>query len=429
MKKALSLILMFALIMSCCVFSGVSASAAEEDFTYKALTATTAEITGYTGSGGNVTLPSSWGDLQIVGIASKAFYQNKNLKEVTIPEGITYIGEKAFAGSFITGVKMSESVTTLGNSAFGSCVFLIDVTISKNIKTLSNNCFSNCNLLPKVTIPEGVEVIDTGAFESCRHLTDVTFPSTLKFIGEYAFAYAQFTTLELPEGLETIDDSAFFMCPNLKSVNIPSTVRTIGDWAFCFCPSLSAVSFLASAQLESIGANAFDSSPLELTLIPDSVKYIGEHALGYYYDDFTGSYHHYPDFQILCTKDSAGHEYAQGNIFPYAIYTVEPEPTTTATEPSSTATEPTATETVPTSTATEPVDTSTATEPQKPEYDMGDVNLDGNVNIKDATAIQKHIASILTLSAEALEVADFNGDGSLNIKDATAIQKFIAGII
>ena len=45
---------------------------------------------------------------------------------------------------------------------------------------------------------------------------------------------------------------------------------------------------------------------------------------------------------------------------------------------------------------------------------------------KDATAIQKHLAKLETLSAEALEVADFKADGVVNIKDATAIQKFIA---
>lgn len=45
---------------------------------------------------------------------------------------------------------------------------------------------------------------------------------------------------------------------------------------------------------------------------------------------------------------------------------------------------------------------------------------------KDATAIQKHLAKLEALSAEALEVADFKADGVVNIKDATAIQKFIA---
>ncbi len=59
----------------------------------------------------------------------------------------------------------------------------------------------------------------------------------------------------------------------------------------------------------------------------------------------------------------------------------------------------------------------------------GDVNLDGKLNVKDATAVQKHLASIAVLDEKGLTVADFNGDGKINIKDATAIQKKIAGLL
>lgn len=60
---------------------------------------------------------------------------------------------------------------------------------------------------------------------------------------------------------------------------------------------------------------------------------------------------------------------------------------------------------------------------------LGDVNLDKKLNIKDATAIQKHLATVITLDSKALSVADFNEDGKLNIKDVTSIQKRLAGIV
>ncbi len=53
---------------------------------------------------------------------------------------------------------------------------------------------------------------------------------------------------------------------------------------------------------------------------------------------------------------------------------------------------------------------------------LGDVNLDGEVNVRDATAIQKHLASIITLSDDGLAVADYDGNNAINVKDATAIQ-------
>lgn len=59
-------------------------------------------------------------------------------------------------------------------------------------------------------------------------------------------------------------------------------------------------------------------------------------------------------------------------------------------------------------------------------YDMGDVNLDGKLNIRDATAIQKHIAKIDLFDETAESLADFDANGTVNVKDATAIQKTLA---
>ena len=62
-------------------------------------------------------------------------------------------------------------------------------------------------------------------------------------------------------------------------------------------------------------------------------------------------------------------------------------------------------------------------------FTSGDANLDGEVNIKDATTIQKHLAQLITLEPEATTVADADEDGIITIKDATHIQKKIAGLI
>lgn len=57
---------------------------------------------------------------------------------------------------------------------------------------------------------------------------------------------------------------------------------------------------------------------------------------------------------------------------------------------------------------------------------LGDANLDGKVNVKDATAIQKSLAKISTLTGDNATAADVNGDGKLSVQDATTIQKFLA---
>lgn len=59
---------------------------------------------------------------------------------------------------------------------------------------------------------------------------------------------------------------------------------------------------------------------------------------------------------------------------------------------------------------------------------LGDADCDTKVNVKDATAIQKHIASLITLTETGFALADVDASGNVNIKDATAIQKHVAGI-
>ncbi len=61
-----------------------------------------------------------------------------------------------------------------------------------------------------------------------------------------------------------------------------------------------------------------------------------------------------------------------------------------------------------------------------PSAILGDADLDGAVNIKDATVIQKAVAKMLTLSADAIRCADVDSDGAVSVKDATAVQKYIA---
>ncbi len=65
----------------------------------------------------------------------------------------------------------------------------------------------------------------------------------------------------------------------------------------------------------------------------------------------------------------------------------------------------------------------------EPEFETGDVNMDGGINVKDATLIQKATAKILTLSDKQAKLADTDFNGAVNIKDATLIQKYSAKLI
>lgn len=382
MKRNVSLTLILILLISVLSQGFLTVHAVDGDYSIKPLSDSTAEITGYVGADKDITVPSVIDKYTIVRISDNAFYQNKALDAVSLPNTVQSIGEKAFAGSFIKSVDMKDSVKTLGNSAFSGCVYLESVTLSDKLGIIPNSCFSNCTRLSAINIPEGVTALEAGVFESCTHLADISLPDSLISIGEYAFAYNySLSKIELPHNLVTISDYAFFYCTALNNISFPSSVKAIGEWAFICCSSLSSVTF--SEGLEKIGANAFDSCPLGLVIIPSTVSFIGEYALGYCYDDELFDYVKYSDFVLLCPEDSVALKYAKDNEFAYNLYKLNP---------------------------------------------LGDVNLDFTVNVKDATAVQKHLAGLITLDETALLLADFNKDDTVNIKDATAIQKYVAGI-
>lgn len=92
-------------------------------------------------------------------------------------------------------------------------------------------------------------------------------------------------------------------------------------------------------------------------------------------------------------------------------------------------TEPTETDPIDTKpTETDPIETN-PTETEPVEYIYGDADLSGDVNIKDATTIQKYAADMITLDDVAFAQANVSGDKAVNVRDATAIQKFVAGLI
>lgn len=77
-----------------------------------------------------------------------------------------------------------------------------------------------------------------------------------------------------------------------------------------------------------------------------------------------------------------------------------------------------------------PTNPGTSTHPEVNGYKIGDVNLDGKLNIRDATLIQKYLAKMVEFNdLQKKYLADFNADFKVTIKDATAIQKKIANII
>lgn len=111
-----------------------------------------------------------------------------NRRNVRIPEGVEYIGVRAFKGrTNIRKVHMSDSVRRLGGECFFGCTNLQQVTLSKTLEEIGPWAFADCTHLEEITIPEGVTRIGKIAFGWCYSLRRVHLPASINFMDDAAF--------------------------------------------------------------------------------------------------------------------------------------------------------------------------------------------------------------------------------------------------
>jgi hypothetical protein len=248
-------------------------------------------ITGYTGSGVVVSIPSATNGLPVSSIGSEAFYQCTYLQSVTIPDSVTNIGHGAFAfcGN-LNCITIPDSVTLIGTYAFWNCTNLTSATMSTNIASIDVSAFESCINLTNAAIPIGVTNIGNSAFQNCFNLPSVTIHANVAGVGRYAFdACGSLTAILVdPENTNytSIDgvllngsQTALIQCPGGKagSYTVPNSVANIGNFAFASCAALASVAI--SNGVTSIGDSAFAScASLMGVTIPGSVTNIGSYA-------------------------------------------------------------------------------------------------------------------------------------------------------
>ena len=179
------------------------------------------------------------------------------IKYVSLPDGITSIGEWAFRDcSGLTSIEIPNRVTSIGSDAFDGCSGLTSVTIGNRVTSIGNTAFSYCTGLTSVTIPNSVTSIGDYAFYECYHLTSVTIGNSVTSIGSSAFGgCSSMTSVTIPSSVTIIGEGAFLLCKGLTSVTIPNSVTSIGGSVFSGCSGLTSVTI--GNSVTSIGDKAF----------------------------------------------------------------------------------------------------------------------------------------------------------------------------
>ena len=127
-------------------------------------------------------------DSRVTSIGTNAFYNCGNLESVTIPAGVTSIGEFSFSCTGLTSVTLPVGVTIIGDAAFLECRSLTSVTIPSSVTIIDGRAFLDCISLTRVTIPDSVTMINTLAFSGCSSLTRIIFEGEAPYFGQDCFS-------------------------------------------------------------------------------------------------------------------------------------------------------------------------------------------------------------------------------------------------
>ena len=220
-----------------------------------------------------------------------SFTNCSNLTSVSIAATVTGIYDMAFQGTGLEEVTIPKSVSTL-DGAFERAEKLKKVTLEEGVSSVGSRAFAFCPALQSIILPASLKTIDPQAFMGSANLTSIqvasgnaaycsdngalltkdktrlvivpdgksgtyTVPGTVTTVGEFSFnECTKITKVVLPEGVKTIETYAFFGCENMTAIQLPDTLTSLGYAAFAYCESLNSISL--PGKLEKLDYYTFD---------------------------------------------------------------------------------------------------------------------------------------------------------------------------
>ena len=188
----------------------------------------------------SIEIPNS-----VTSIADETFCNCKSLTSIEIPNSVTSIGNNAFLWcSSLTSISIPYSVTSIGSHALGGCSSLVSIVVesgnnkydSRNncnaiIETASNTLIAGCM---NSIIPNSVTVIGDGAFGYCSYLTSIEIPNSVISIDNNAFYRCSgLTSVTIGSSVTSIGVGAFYDCSGLTRVtSLRTTPPTCGTDVF-----------------------------------------------------------------------------------------------------------------------------------------------------------------------------------------------------
>ena len=218
----------------------------------------------------DIVIPSTHKGLPVTGIGEDAFYSQRDITSLKIPNSIVEIGNEAFHNcSSLKNVYINDLEAWCNISFSNGCA---------NPLERGANLWVDNEMVTTLVIPTSITEIKEFSFEGCGSIKNIVFHNNVTKIGREAFFNCgNIETLTIPDSVTAIDDWAFYWCSGLESVTIGTGVKNIGWEAFYECYSLKTVVFADGATV--IGDRMFGGcSALTDVIIPNSMAFIVANA-------------------------------------------------------------------------------------------------------------------------------------------------------
>ena len=153
---------------------------------------------------------------------------------LVVPGNIKTIGRWAFNGNNFEQVIICNGVERIEEFAFSSTNELREVTLPTSLVYMGREAFSPSRYLSKVNIPYGLKELSPMVFAGAS-LTEVAIPGNVKSIMGQAFRGCSLTSVTISIGVEYIGSQAFMHTPleeikYLGTVEQWNSIRKADDW-------------------------------------------------------------------------------------------------------------------------------------------------------------------------------------------------------
>ncbi len=235
---------------------------------------------------GDITIPEG-----VTSIGDYAFYKFDKLMQVIIPSKINYVGAHAFekCSNLDIYCEAKEKPSKWRNSwNYSGCPVVWNyggkygvlenglkwcLTNDREVSIVGYIGDSTTVIIPKTISGYSVTSIGNKAFYESK-ITKIELPNCITEIQNQAFAYSKLTSIEIPYGITYIDKAVFSGCSNITKIVVPNSVTIIGEEAFQGCKSLTSINIPSSVTTIEDGA-FYRCSGLRTIVIPSSVTTMG----------------------------------------------------------------------------------------------------------------------------------------------------------